>query len=46
MARKGSGPASRLLGRLGITHLYVVGVVALIVVLGYPLLRGRDREAQ
>ncbi len=34
-----------MFGRFSITHVYVVGVVALIAVLGYPLLRGERREA-
>ncbi len=33
-----------MFGRFSITHVYVVGVVALIAVLGYPLLRGDRRE--
>lgn len=33
-----------MLERLSITHLYVAGVVALVVALGYPFLRGGGRR--
>jgi len=46
VARKGSGSAGGLFGRLSVTYLYVIGVVVLIVVLGYPLLRGDKRREQ
>lgn len=43
MARRKGGSAKRLLGWLSISHLYVLGVVLLAVVLGYPCLRGRTK---
>ncbi|MBN1504658.1 MAG: LytR C-terminal domain-containing protein [Candidatus Eisenbacteria bacterium] len=47
MAKKRGGSVGSVFARLSITHLYVVGVVVLVVVLVYPLLRGekqRQRE--
>ena len=44
MARKGKGVASRAFGRLSITYLYAVGVVVLVIALGYPFLRRAARE--
>jgi hypothetical protein len=43
MARKKGRFAKRVLGILSISHLYVIGVIALIVVLGYPFVRGTSR---